>query len=746
MDVKCERCNTEYEFDDALVSGRGTTVKCTNCGHKFKIRRGDGDFSEDFWNVTTSDGRTLVFTSLRELQRAIQTYLVERNDRLSRGGLAQKPIGQIPELLPFFEQRETAKRREQAQPNKSVKTQDGIGPSTSIPPPLPGSSEKPRQPTKPEFLQPPLDVTPTPSAGPAGAATLVGTGPVSDEPAFRPGARVGSVPPPPTIRDSDLKLDPDDSTEIALAALEPLPSPKATPPMLAPPPRAKTDPPPATERLSTPTVAHSRSIPPPLPPPRHSSASMPVASRPPPMPPVPSSPPRISAPPAPPRPITSSIPARSLRQDVIDDDRPSLLSVAPQSRRKRSVGGFVVAAVVLGGLVAVGAVWAQKNLGGLTGKPVGPTAPSADPRAAAFLLTGERALADGNLELAKESFDKAIALNEKDAHTLLDIARLAAIRADVPWLRTRLLPPDATDENRIARDDLAGLAATAKKTAEEALAAAPDDPAALRAKVDALRIAGDRDARALAAKIPSVSAQPETAYVRAALDLADAEPGWPSVIERLKTASSAETGPGRARAALVYALARSGDRGAAKAEVDRLTAMTKAHPLLPLLRSFADKAQAVAIADGGADAASTAATAVVVAVGDAGKGHVGAGGVIPTDSRELVTQGERARAKGDYARATTLFNAAVDKNPNDSEALAGLASVAYAEHDLVTARGSYKRVLASNPNYMPALIGIADVEWDSGDKVTAQKMYKDIVDRYPDGSYPARVKQRSEGT
>jgi len=82
MDVRCERCNTEYEFDDALVSGRGTTVKCTNCGHKFKIRRSDGDYSEDFWNVTTSDGRTLVFTSLRELQRAIQSHLVERGDKL----------------------------------------------------------------------------------------------------------------------------------------------------------------------------------------------------------------------------------------------------------------------------------------------------------------------------------------------------------------------------------------------------------------------------------------------------------------------------------------------------------------------------------------------------------------------------------------------------------------------------------------------------------------------------------------
>src|SRR4051794_37079653 len=127
MDVKCERCNTEYEFDDALVSGRGTTVKCTNCGHKFKIRRSDGDFSEDFWNVTTGDGRTLVFTSLRELQRAIQGYLVERNDRLSRGGLPPKAIGQIPELSPFFEQREAAKRSAVGG-GGARKKQDGLGP------------------------------------------------------------------------------------------------------------------------------------------------------------------------------------------------------------------------------------------------------------------------------------------------------------------------------------------------------------------------------------------------------------------------------------------------------------------------------------------------------------------------------------------------------------------------------------------------------------------------------------------
>jgi tetratricopeptide (TPR) repeat protein len=108
-------------------------------------------------------------------------------------------------------------------------------------------------------------------------------------------------------------------------------------------------------------------------------------------------------------------------------------------------------------------------------------------------------------------------------------------------------------------------------------------------------------------------------------------------------------------------------------------------------------------------------------------------------------QGERARAKGDFDRARTLFSQALERNPNDSEALSGLGAIAYAQRDLPTARASYKRVLAINPNYMPALIGLADVEWDSGDKASAIKMYKDIVDKYPPGTYPGRVQQRSEG-
>src|SRR4051812_1673284 len=170
MDVRCERCSTEYEFDDALVSGRGTTVKCTNCGHKFKIRRSDGDFSEDFWNVQTGDGRTLVFTSLRELQRAIQTSLVDRSDLLSRGGLKQKAIGQIPELAPFFDQRAPDATMGDRRPSRPPAPPGTSSPALAAPP-------RQRMSTRPDFPPAPPEKSdhPPPRMGSA-HKTLIGTG------------------------------------------------------------------------------------------------------------------------------------------------------------------------------------------------------------------------------------------------------------------------------------------------------------------------------------------------------------------------------------------------------------------------------------------------------------------------------------------------------------------------------------------------------------------------------------------
>src|ERR1700753_2932979 len=39
MDVRCDRCQTEYELDDDSVAGAGASVQCTTCGHTFVVSR-----------------------------------------------------------------------------------------------------------------------------------------------------------------------------------------------------------------------------------------------------------------------------------------------------------------------------------------------------------------------------------------------------------------------------------------------------------------------------------------------------------------------------------------------------------------------------------------------------------------------------------------------------------------------------------------------------------------------------------
>src|SRR5882672_2810702 len=103
MDIICERCQTEYDFDDALVSERGTTVKCTNCGQQFKVfRPASTQADAERWVVQQAGAREVTFTSLRDLQRAIGNRQVARTDLLRRGDGPPRALGAIAELEPFF--------------------------------------------------------------------------------------------------------------------------------------------------------------------------------------------------------------------------------------------------------------------------------------------------------------------------------------------------------------------------------------------------------------------------------------------------------------------------------------------------------------------------------------------------------------------------------------------------------------------------------------------------------------------
>src|SRR6187399_1250090 len=147
MDVRCNRCGTDYEFDDALISDRGTTVQCTNCGYQFKIYpERTAVMSPERWVVHTMAGRKLVYTSLRDLQRAIGENKVGPKDLLSRGNQAPRALGSIPELEPFFASTAGQSRGMQSVPQ----TMQGVAPPPSGTPRPPADAKK-VQPTRRGF-------------------------------------------------------------------------------------------------------------------------------------------------------------------------------------------------------------------------------------------------------------------------------------------------------------------------------------------------------------------------------------------------------------------------------------------------------------------------------------------------------------------------------------------------------------------------------------------------------------------
>jgi tetratricopeptide (TPR) repeat protein len=405
------------------------------------------------------------------------------------------------------------------------------------------------------------------------------------------------------------------------------------------------------------------------------------------------------------------------------------------------VGGWIVALTLVGGASVLAFVVAKPYLMHGT-KPATSLAPLA-PQAQQLLSDGERAFSEGNLDIAKEDFDKASVLADKDPRVLLDVAQVAEARADVGWLGARLAVGGEAQTR--ARRELDELSVKSSGAADAALAATPDDPAAVRSKIDALRIAGDlAQARALVAKMTtsSIAAQPQTEYVLAALDLAEPAAPTAQVIDRLRDAVGSEGSLGRARAALVYALARKGDAANARRELEKLLSLPRQHPLQSELRALVDNATQAQAGDAG----TVAAVDVNTLPGGGGGGGGNNPGYAAADPRSLNQQADAARTRGDYPKAKELYGRVLATSPNDSEALAGLGDCSYAQRDLDNAKTYYRRALDVNNTYTPALIGLADTLWDTGDHAGAQKMYKDIVDRLPETMVPARVKSRAENS
>src|SRR5262249_24896036 len=123
MDVRCEKCHTEYELEESRVTEAGVTVKCTSCGNLFKIKRkGAGQAAQagptaqtlrapvdtpstdgnGMWIVRSRGGESRRFRDLGTLQQWIVERKVTRDAEISRTGETWKKLGDIAELAAFF--------------------------------------------------------------------------------------------------------------------------------------------------------------------------------------------------------------------------------------------------------------------------------------------------------------------------------------------------------------------------------------------------------------------------------------------------------------------------------------------------------------------------------------------------------------------------------------------------------------------------------------------------------------------
>jgi predicted Zn finger-like uncharacterized protein len=120
MDVRCDRCETEYELDDDSVSEGGASVQCTTCGHTFVVGQNGETIAQIVptppagladltgpqaadWLMATEDGETHRFRDLTTLQKWIVERKATRGDRVSQRGGPWRPLAEVDELAPFFD-------------------------------------------------------------------------------------------------------------------------------------------------------------------------------------------------------------------------------------------------------------------------------------------------------------------------------------------------------------------------------------------------------------------------------------------------------------------------------------------------------------------------------------------------------------------------------------------------------------------------------------------------------------------
>jgi predicted Zn finger-like uncharacterized protein len=722
MDVKCEQCGTEYEFDDGRVTESGINVKCTHCGHIFRVARprvSTGEHpvartpSASFQAVVETPtlprattptrarawlirrartGEVLDFKDLSTLQTWILERKVTRDDEISKSGESWKPLGSIVELSSFFLVVESDVRR-------------APEPDLTRPTPPPTAS---------------LRVSNTPSSLPP------------------------APPPPPRGRDDlldtgEFRLEgpsPSQPIQVQLGATGTLPGLGATG---AHDFRGRIG-------ASTSTMA-------PLPGPQVSVHRTALPSTPPPSP--------------------------IRRESSVSFQMPE--GEMPESRGNTS-RGFVIGVVVTGALFALayvafdrvthGAPAAQPR-GLRAGEGVAPASAAVVPRAlpaAQLLVLLERADMDYYRD-TEVTFKQA-----EDGYA--EVLRLLGDSAAEPALTTRALVGRArsatarAEYQRLREQPGDAILGAAEEALARARSIAPDDVEAELAWADFARVKGDRVAagRYLDRIAGRADTRPEAQLVRSWLASPDGEPAaWAARIDALPE-------PARRLPRVAFmradALMRAGQTELATQALVELVAANPGHEparaLLERLRKQAPAASAVpavvsvqAAVIAPETAPPTPVSPAPVARGvpapprvAAAASRAGTPGVstapprAPAVSDEsfdtLMTRGATLLEEGAPVRASKLFEQAAAQKPRSPEPLAYLGWCAIDQKKFSDALAYFGRALERSPRYADALYGTAEAYEKSGRTADARRAYETFLAAHPNGRRSDMARRRLE--
>lgn len=799
MDVTCEKCQTEYEFDDALVSEQGTSVRCTQCGHRFKVRRPTGGSGPEVWIVRTVEGQTLEFRILRDLKNAIASGKIGRDDVLSRGAGRPRRLASIAELEPFFA----------APPRRSLDTAPGLGAL---------ENPRPRKQT-PSGLGPtegsvaiPLPKEPAPVSGPAPSEIAAAArgfedeertavkdrratkelrmlgedhGPASVDPPTIPEPPLSGeapptalgvaprapIPPAPDSITKTMSYGTPMSREAPAPPSEPEPVTGKRP--VAPEleqtiPRSASTPAPAAAKgpqrsvkPAEPRAQEPKPTPPPVattsPDSGNAAGSSRAALPPPPVeipaalpPPTPTPPPDVASA-EPPRvePL-----ARPQRIDVRDmDGRVSVLTPTPAEVRYSLSGEE--GEIVPSGLRNSNAV---SRRGGSSRLIVGLVLGGVVAFGAVVLwqkylpsdAPSSQAATDPRVVELLEAGDKA--LREGDLESANEkFVKASGIDEKSPGVakslaRLAVVRADlAWLELRIlapddrgrdkVKDRLVSSISRAQKAVELASSLAKDDPEVARLGVDAKRIAGDVAGARKLAAGIQSLTSDETDLVLGALDMTEQ--------------NLAPKAPGWRDVLdrLAKAADAEGGLGRARAMLvyaaalsgDVARAKSELDRLAKLSRSHPlepDLRRFLDRVDKG--------ESPTLAIDDLPSVPAGSGSAAPADSLTKVAQD--ALAKGNYAKAEELFREIVGREQNNAEALFGLAQASLGQGKQVPAKAFLERAVAANPNHTPAIMALAGIKYDGGERGEAAALYRKALELGVTGKAADVARSRTQAT